>query len=396
LAKKILIVTEYFYPSNNSTSYYLTSIAEKLSEQHNVKVICSSNLDNNEELKNLEVVRIKESKLGKNGVFTRGLKFLLASIKLSILAYKNIKHDSYVLSVTNPAFIIIFLALLKKMKKFHCTLLVYDVFPENLIAANIIKNRSSYLYKIIKNIYDWSYKKADALIVIGRDMEEIIRKKTDNEIPISIIENWCDTNLVCSAEKDNNELINKHDLQKKKVFLFAGNLGRVQGIQNILEAAKEVQNKDFTLLLVGEGAMKNDIKIFIEQNPKNNIIYAGAYPSKKQNMFLNACDVAIVSLADNMYGLGVPSKSYYSMASGKPILFIGDKNSEIAKVVAENNIGWHVESENIHALTKMFENICQEDKLLISYGRKSRQVVEEKYSASVILSKYEIFFNELK
>lgn len=172
MSKKILIVTEYFYPSHNSTSFYLTNISKKLAEKNIVKVICNTNIEDKKELNinNLQIIRAKEIKLSKNNVISRTLKFLLSSIKLSILVYKNEK----VFSVTNPAFIIVFLAILKKIKKF-------DVFPENLIAAGILK-QNSIVYKLIKKIYDWSYLKADRLVVIGRDMEEVIRVKTNNKI----------------------------------------------------------------------------------------------------------------------------------------------------------------------------------------------------------------------
>jgi len=42
----------------------------------------------------------------------------------------------------------IILAIFKKYKNFKYTLLVYDVFPENIFAAGILKNKNSLLYKI--------------------------------------------------------------------------------------------------------------------------------------------------------------------------------------------------------------------------------------------------------
>lgn len=394
MKKKIIVVTEYFYPSQNSTSYYLTNIVKKLSEKNVVKLICNTNIEDKEELNidNLEVIRAKEINLSKNNIFTRTIKFLFSSIKLSILIYKNIKPQENVFAVTNPAFIIIFLAIIKKFKKFNYTLLVYDIFPENLIAAKILR-KDSFFYKFIKKIYDWSYLKADRLVVIGRDMEEVIATKTNGLVPVFLIENWCNSNTIIPSYKYENEILIDLKIIDKKIFLFAGNLGRVQGIRNMLEAAELVENNDFLLLFIGDGAMKKDIEEHIKISKNKNVIYAGVFPMNEQNKFLNACDVAIVSLSDSMYGLGVPSKSYFNMASGKPILYIGDKNSEIARVVNENNIGWIVQNNNSLDLANKFNEILEiSSKSLNDLGMRAREVVSNKYSQKTILKKYDELF----
>ncbi|MPL78177.1 hypothetical protein SDC9_24041 [bioreactor metagenome] len=391
LKNTIVVVTEYFYPSLNSTSYYLTNIVKKLSGKNTVKVICNTNLRDNKELNidNLEIIRAKEINLNKNNIFTRTLKFLFSSVKLSILVYKNIKQEENVLAVTNPAFIIIFLAIIKKFKKFNYTLLVYDIFPENLISAKILR-KDSFFYKFIEKIYNWSYLKTDRLVVIGRDMAEVVANKTDGLVPVFLIENWCDFNTIIPSCKHENEILRDLKIIDKKIFLFAGNLGRLQGIKNMLDAAELVENNDFLLLFIGDGVMKKDIEEHIKISKKNNVIYAGSFPMSEQNKFLNACDVAIVSLSDSMYGLGVPSKSYFSMASGKPILYIGDKNSEIGRVVNENNIGWVVENSNSLELVNKFNQILEiSSKNLYDLGIRAREVVSAKYSEETILKKYD-------
>ena len=393
--KKILIVTEYFYPVDNSTSYYLT---KKLAE--NNEVICNTNLDDN--IDNLNIIRSKEVQLSKNNIITRSLKFLISSIKLSILTSKSIKNNTEVLSVTNPAFIIIFLSFLKKIKKFNYKLIVFDVFPENLIASNILKKKS-FFYKIIKKIYDWSYLKANQLIVIGRDMEDVIKEKTNNNVPITLIENWCDYQDVLPTKKINNKILKNLNILDKKVFLFAGNLGRVQGIENILQSVELIDKEDFIFLFIGDGAMKNTILQHIVNSKKKNVIYGGSFPMSQQlgietrpfffpmsqqNLFLNACDVSVVSLADFMYGLGVPSKTYFNMAAAKPILYIGDKNSEIARVINENKIGWIVENSNPKALSQIITKIIDDFANYENIGFKSRKVLEQNYSQEIILNKY--------
>ena len=393
---RIVVVTEYFYPRDRPDSYFLTEIAKVLSKvaEGNIKVICNSELKDNEELgfvKN-KIVRLQENSLNKNGLLSRIIKFIISTLKLGWKTLFTIRTDDRLFSVTNPAFLIILLAVLKKFKRFHYTLLVYDIFPENLIAVNLLK-QDSYIYKITKKIFDWSYSQADHLIVIGRDMEELMTEKTKATVELSLITNWCDIDTVVKKPKKDNPILTKHDLEDKIVFAFVGNFGRVQGIDTLLEMASSVQDERFRLLFIGDGAMLPMIKEHITKNPDGNVVYAGSFPPSEQNVFLNACDVAIVSLTDSMYGLGVPSKSYYNMAAQKPIFYLGDERSEIGQVVIENDIGWVVGHTTAHGLSQKIDSILEEKIDFKELGRKARRVVETKFSKYVVLNRYEDLFN---
>ncbi|MCF6331357.1 MAG: glycosyltransferase family 4 protein [Sulfurimonas sp.] len=394
--KNFLIVTEYFYPSKTTTSYYLTEIAKKLADDSLIKVICNNTLQNSEELKNknLTIIRVKENKLSKNIFVLRFVKLIISSIKLSYYTYRNLKKDTYIFAVTNPSFIILILAIFKKFKTFKYVLLVYDVFPENLLAAGIIKNKNSLIYKSIKKVFDYAYMSADELIVIGRDMEEVVSSKVKQKVPITLIENWCDYEKIIPQKKNDNKIIKNFNLNEKKVFLFAGNLGRVQGIETLIKAAELVKDEKFRLLFIGDGAMREKIQNHILTTLNSKIVYGGNFSQDEQDTFLNASDISISSLAKEMYGLGVPSKSYYNMAAAKPLLYIGEDKSEIAMVIKEHKIGWICEPENVAALVVSFEEICKNFSKLEDYGKRARIIVEKYYSKEIILNKYNELFKK--
>ena len=390
------MVTEYFYPRDRPDSYLLTEIAMRLAKINNgnIKVICNAELKENEELEFIKnkIIRLKENKLSKDGLLSRIMKFVIATIKLGSKTFFSIKKNDRIFSVTNPAFLIVVLGIFKKFIKFHYTLLVYDVFPENLVAANILK-KESFLYKMMKKIFDWSYRKADHLIVIGRDMQELIGEKTKNTVPMTLITNWCDVVDVIPKQKKENPIIEEFGLEDKIVFAFTGNFGRVQGIDTLLKMASLVKNPKFRLLFIGNGAMLPEIKKYIKKNPNGNVIYAGSFPPSEQNTFLNACDIAIISLNHSMYGLGVPSKSYYNMAAKKPLFYLGDENSEIGRVVIENDIGWVFNDKTPEILADEIDALLDSNINFQDYGLRARKVVEDNFSKEIVLNKYETLFN---
>ena len=116
-----------------------------------------------------------------------------------------------------------------------------------------------------------------------------------------------------------------------------------------------------------------------------NIKYLGPIKQADKSKGLNAGDIAIVTLADGMLGLGVPSKAYFSMAADKPVLAIMDERSEVSSMVKEHNIGWVVPPMNPELLAeKILEIVSEWD---VSTLSSSRDVLIKYYSEPVAMEK---------
>ena len=101
---------------------------------------------------------------------------------------------------------------------------------------------------------------------------------------------------------------------------------------------------------------------FIKKNPFKDVELHPPIDFKDNNIGLNACDVAMVSLAPGMSGLAVPSKAYFSLAADKPIIVIGDHDSELKALIEDNTgIGWYCYSHNSSEVAKLIDKICDLD-----------------------------------
>lgn len=364
-------MTELFPPDETSTSYILGEIANTFAEKYQVKVICGpeiydkhKKLDENNWFKldtSIEVLRANGADLDKNSTKDKALSFLLMSKRLFALAKANIKEEDKVLMVTNPAPLVILMSKLKKKRGFEWHVLVHDVFPENTKPAGL----KLPMYGLFKYLFDKAYAKADQLIALGRDMHQVLVKKVEKgskgkegATKIAIIENWADI-----------DSIKPQPMPEGKIILeYAGNIGRVQGLDKIIEQLQE----DVELHLYGTGSMERKLK---EINHPN-VYFHGSYFRSQQNDVLAACHIAIVTLQEGMYGLGVPSKTYNILASGRAVIFFGPKNSEIDMLVREEGIGYcgWPEKWDIEELKAM--------------GKKARELAERDYSKEIILNKY--------
>lgn len=365
------IVSELFPPDETSTSYILGEIANAMSKKYNVKIICGpeiydkrKSLDENNKFRldpSIEVFRADGTGLDKNTTKGKAINFILMSMRMIKLVKVHVQKGDKVLMVTNPAPLVVLMSRLKRKRGFELNILVHDVFPENTKPAGL----KLPIYGVFKYIFDKAYSSADQLIALGRDMADVLVKKVqtvekvvEKQPKITIIENWADIENIIPQQMPNGKII----------LEYAGNIGRVQGLDKVIEQLPE----DVDFHLYGTGAMEDKLK----EMGRNNVFFHGPYFRSQQNEVLSACHIAIVTLQDGMYGLGVPSKTYNILASGRPVLFLGPQNSEIDLLVKEKKIGYcgWPEKWDVDELKEM--------------GERARKVAVQEYSEATILNKF--------
>ena len=389
------IVTELFYPDEVSSALVMTEIAEEIAKSEKVKVICgpmgyekSYKAQHRMLSDKIIINRVNIVELNKNKLITRVFRFVLLSIKMSIKVLINVKKGDNLLLVTNPAFLILTVSVIKLFKKFNLAILIHDVFPENLIPGNIL-HLHSWKYNLIKSVYDSAYRKADKIIVLGTDMEQLMLKKLRYNIPpIEIITNWADDDTFPLKNFNKSQYLGI-DVTDKIVISFAGNFGRLQGLLEFLSAFNEASNPNLLLVLIGDGAFKSQIETYIEIEKMDNVVLLGSKPRAEQNLFLNACDIGLITLKKGMKGLGVPSKTYNIMAAGKPLLYVGDNQSEIDNYIHEYLCGWSFSIDNRNMLLDFLSNLSLNNKPeLLLAGENSLKAANKFYRKKTVLKKF--------
>ena len=388
--KKIIIVSEFILPEQNSTGYFWHKIIQKMAQSaiaDDISVIAPADEQYIPDHfdKKVELNLFDSSTYNKNSLMSR----VWGQIKQTHTFYKKIKgkldSNTQVVSGTNPLFLMVLIAILKIFKPFKWCLLVHDVFPQNLVPAGILK-KNSFFFKLLNIIFNCVYSQADHIVVIGRDMEMVLRQK-NYEKDIMVIPNWVDFKEIDLRDKNDSELIKQLNWENDIVFQFFGNIGRVQGIDHLVQAIQLVKHPQAKFLFIGGGGAVDLVKNYINNNQNlNNIAYINELPSSQRSLGLSSCDVAIVTLAEGMFGLGVPSKAYFSMAANRPILAIMDENAEVASMVKEHQIGWVDGSNSPQHLAQLIDEIC--DKKDASRVNSPRTILEKHYHQDILLEKF--------
>ena len=389
---RIWIVSE-FYDSVTDTvgGYYVKGLAEKLASTEYVDVVfpSSSSISVIDDNRRLKINHISAFRFNRKNLITRTVAQLIMSLQFFAFLLPNVKRDDLVISFTHPSFMIFVSSWLKKLKNIKVIIINYDLFPEILVGTGVSKD--NWLYRIVQKMFDKAYNNADIIISLGREMTQNLKSKVYNGSPkIITIPNWADTDNIYFQKKETNEIILKLGLGSKIVFSYAGTIGRCQGIEKLLDLIDRVENNNrIHFLFFGKGVAINSFKQQISNNRNHQLItYGGFIVTEDRKMFINACDVAIISLLDGMTGLNFPSKTYNIMASGHPILFVGKEESELAEMIKTFDIGWVCGSSDVIRFQKIINEILYNPACLRIKGEAARKTAEMYFAKEDILKRY--------
>ncbi len=391
------VVSELYYPEMTSTGYYLTAIAEGLTDKFNVKVLCGQpnysgrgiRAPKHEMHKDVEIFRAFGTTLDKNVILFRLINMLTLSLSVFFKALFNFRKGDKILVVTTPPSMPFIVALASLFRGGSYILLIHDNYPEILIAVEKTSERSL-LVKVIEFFNRWLYKYAAKIIVCGRDMKKLVGRKTDGlDIPIVYIPNWAEIEQVSPQPREENILLEELGLKEKFVFLYAGNMGHPNDLESVIFCAEKLLEDDkFHFIFLGAGVKRRWLETQVSEKNLKNVTLLAPKPRSEQNIFLNACDVAIVSLVKKMRGVSMPSRTYNILAVGKPILGLVEPDSEVAFVVEEDAVGWTVAPNEPQELLKLIHKIYTEREQIPEMQKRARSAALAKYSLQTAVENY--------
>jgi len=395
--KRLWVVTELYYPEETSTGYYLTRIAEGLAQDFDVKALCGQPTysargivaPKHEIHRGVEIFRASGTTLDKNVIVFRLLNMLTLGLSVFFKALRNFRQGDRVLVVTTPPSMPFVVALAALVKGSSYILLIHDNYPEILIAVGK-STPGSLLARTISFFNRWLYKYASKIIVVGRDMHELLTRKTAGlDIPIVTIPNWAELESVEPSPRSENKLLQELSLSEKFVFLYAGNLGHPNDLESIIECADGLREiEDLHFIFLGTGVKRKWLETRVRELSLTNVSILDPRPRRDQSIFLNACDVGLVSLVKNMVGVSMPSRTYNILAAGRPILALTEDGSELATVVHEDLVGWAVQPGDPASLKKTIVEILDSREKLPAMAEAARASALSKYSLEAALDKY--------
>jgi glycosyltransferase involved in cell wall biosynthesis len=238
----------------------------------------------------------------------------------------------------------------------------------------------------------WSARKTDridrffathsqAIVAAGAELERLIREKFQARAPVYCGPCGVDLNKF-NPEKISAELQDKWkeklEIKNEKILIYHGQLEMAGGAGLLLEALKNMKDKDWTLLLVGGGRRQQSIVRIAESIGLADRVKATGYvPFAEIPVLLSLADAALALFPDNLYArCKSPLKIYEAMAMGLPM--IATRIGQPAQVLKE--CAKLIEPNRADLLEQEIRWILEYPEKARQLGRKARQQAEEKHS----------------
>ncbi|MDQ3753452.1 MAG: glycosyltransferase family 4 protein, partial [Acidobacteriota bacterium] len=285
-----------------------------------------------------------------------------------------------ILALTTPPLISLLALLVARARGARMIVLMQDVYPDVAVAVGTLK-KNSLVARLLERLSALALRRADRIIVLGECMRERVRAKLGGAAarpPVDVIPNWADGEQIKPLDPNSeNPFAARHDLEDKFAVLFSGNFGLVNEFATVLRAAEILGDRaDVQFVFVGDGAKHAEIESFVRQRGLGNVLVLPYQPREFVRYSLAAGDALLVTLADGLAGLSVPSKTYAIMAAGRPVLYVGDAKSDVARLITRSGCGTVVAAGDARGLADVITDWAANKLRTEEMGRTARRTFE--------------------
>jgi glycosyltransferase involved in cell wall biosynthesis len=280
-------------------------------------------------------------------------------------------------------------SLIKIFRRIPIVYDIQDMWPDTLRATGMINN--TIVLALVSKVCNWVYRRVNQIVVLSPGFKRLLIERGVPKDKIEVIYNWADEDSLLASEGALPE-----DFPDKNAFkvIFAGNMGKAQALDVVLEAAALLKSTDsrvvFVFICAGVDVLR--LKNKAADMGLSNIVFFPAVPMAQVGVFLISSDALLVHLKkDPLFQITIPSKTQAYMCVGKPLLMAVD--GDASDLVRQSNGGVVAESQNAKELARAAERLAAFDHShLIQLGVNSRKYYCDNLSLGVGAGKFaEIF-----
>lgn len=397
---RILLIHRYFWPDTPPYASMLRAIARQLvADGHEVEVLTSQpsyksdhSIPQQPSLESLDGFTIRRLALlperGKHIVW-RLLNTLYFPLRIVLHCLMH-KHYGAIMASTAPPVLTGFAAALSaRLTNAHFIYHCMDIHPEIGRISGEFRNPT--LFRTLQRMDEWSCRQAARVVVLSDDMAAALRQRPEAGIPnILVINNF---SLPTFDHKSEQESVLEKSPEICRI-LFAGNIGRFQGLEAFIDAmAHLAHRKDVELVFLGEGSALPGLQKRAATD--NRIKFVPHQAINIAKAWMRSADLGIVSLSPGIYRYAFPSKTMTYLEEGLPLLTAVEQDSELARFVTNHQIGIVVTPNDPGRMAAEIEKLLDNPDHVALMRQQASKAADESFSQHAILPRWSALFGEL-
>lgn len=268
---------------------------------------------------------------------------------------------------------------------------IQDLWPDTLRATGMIGNER--VLRVVNAFSNWVYRRVDHIVVLSPGFKNLLIERGVPEKKIDVIYNWADeVSLRAPAGRAPSGI----PAEKFKI-LFAGNMGRAQALEAVLEAASIVERTapHVQFIFIGGGLEVERLKASAVSRRLQNVAFLPPVPMSEIGSHLGDADALLVHLRrDPLFEITIPSKTQAYMAAGRPILMA--VSGDAARLVEEAQCGVTAIPEDPQSIVQAVMKLAAaSDETRRDMADNARRYYRDNLSVSVGVGRFSDTFKEL-
>ena len=392
---RVLVVTQYFWPEAFRINEVVESLRQAgcavsvLTGQPNYpdgKVFPGyrAGATGHEDHHGCPIYRVPIVPRGPGTALRLAINYLSFVVSASIQGRRLLRHQHFdVILVYGISPILQAIAGISLKRSTHSALVTWiqDLWPQSLEVTGFVKNRR--LLRWVASIVRWIYRHSDLLLVQSEAFIPIVQSMAGGT-PVKYHPNPGELSFN-QAPIDNDSGVK---LEAAFNVVFAGNLGTVQALGTVLDAAEVLlEHRNIRIVIVGSGSRADFLMQDAARRGLRNVRFTGRMPPHAMPSILAQASALLVSLVQSpTMSQTIPSKIQAYLAAGRPIIACLD--GEGARVIRDAGAGLTCAAEDAGALASTILRMCaMSDVELNAFGEAGRNYYQLHFEPGVLAHK---------
>jgi colanic acid biosynthesis glycosyl transferase WcaI len=296
---------------------------------------------------------------------------------LAALATGRIRRSTVVLSLCPSIFAVLVGALAKRRGGRHVAL-VHDIQSGLALSLGLVDGRR--LPQLIQRLETAVLNRADVVIVLSDEMRRKLQAQ-GVRTAIEVLPIWIDTEAIYPTEAPDD---------RPPTLLYSGNLGRKQGLSQVIEMAALLQARrsEIRVVLRGDGNRAELLSREVAQRNLHNIEFRPLLPPAQLNAGLADGDVHLVPQEPAAADFAVPSKIFGIMAAGRPFIATARRGSLLWRLRDESDAFICVPPNDIAGFADAALRLIDDPGMRSKLGAQGRAFVVERFAKQKVLGDF--------
>ncbi len=444
---KVLFVNRFYWPETPATGQLLTDLAEGLVglgwEVTVITSAASAEAPTRQVHRGVKILRVTGTRWARHGTFGKAIDFGTFYFGALWRVLREAQRGTRVIPMTDPPMVGVGVGWAASCRRARMVHWIQDIYPE--IAIELFGHRWLRVLRPLRNL---AWRSADACVTIGSDMAKALTTAGVRGERTVIVPNWgpagvaplerasADTGCISElsqpgatpergssqaaagdlalralpmrlssdlhsdsqrqlGETPTSALRREWGLTGKFVVAYSGNLGRVHDLESVVALAETLRNEpEIAVILVGDGAQRRALEAMARERALTNLTFHPPQPREGLRDTLAVGDLHLVTLRPGCENYVFPSKLYGIAAAGRPILFIGPTDCEVARCVIANGLGHVAVRGDIAAMAAAVRHLSSDSSACARHRAQCLHFAE-RHTASVAVEKWHTLLSSI-